>query len=198
MRKKHGFTPKYPDVQASISTMNKHPYSGCHYKWNSGSTPAGMNNLYTRGPAGQQTPGGSPATTAPAATTTSASGGQTAVAMTSGQTLLWEGPRPRPHMRGKDKPSKPKSRRSDRRWRRRSRRRRNLLWLPPPQHRRQWPPARQRHADEWRTPQPAPADPHSSPRGRAGTGLRTEAPCWSEDKTIQEHERHPSGVRRLG
>jgi hypothetical protein len=38
--------------------MNKHPYSGCHYKRNSSSTPAGMNNLHTRGPTGQQTPGG--------------------------------------------------------------------------------------------------------------------------------------------
>jgi hypothetical protein len=63
MRKKHGFTPKYPDVQASTTTMNKHPYSGCHYKRDSGSTPAGMNNLHTRGPTGQQTPSGSPATT---------------------------------------------------------------------------------------------------------------------------------------
>jgi hypothetical protein len=43
-----------------------------------------------------------------------------------------------------------------------------------------------------------PADPHSSPRGRAGTNLRAEASCRSEDKTIQEHERRPSGVRRLG
>jgi hypothetical protein len=43
-----------------------------------------------------------------------------------------------------------------------------------------------------------PADPHSSPRGRAGTDLRVEASCRSEDKTIQEHERRPSGVRRLG
>jgi hypothetical protein len=118
--------------------------------------------------------------------------------MTSGQMLLWKGPRPRPHTRGEDKPSKPKSRGSDRRWRRRSCRRRNLLWLPPPQHRRQRPPARQRHADEWQMPQPAPADPHSSPRERAGTGLHAEALCWSEDKTIQEHERRPSGVRRLG
>jgi hypothetical protein len=42
------------------------------------------------------------------------------------------------------------------------------------------------------------ADPHSSPRGRAGTNLRAEASCRSEDKTIQEHERRPSGVRRLG
>jgi hypothetical protein len=52
MRKKHGSTLKYPDVQASTSTMNKHRYSRCHYKRNSGSTPAGMNNLHTRGPAG--------------------------------------------------------------------------------------------------------------------------------------------------
>jgi hypothetical protein len=63
--------------------------------------------------------------------------------MTSGQTLLRQGPRPRPHSRGEDKPPRPKSRRSDRRWRRRSRRRRNLLRLPPPQHRRRQPPARQ-------------------------------------------------------
>jgi hypothetical protein len=118
--------------------------------------------------------------------------------MTLGQTLLWKGPRPRPHTRGEDKPSKPKSRRSDRRWRRQSRRWRNLLWLPPPRHQRQRPPACQRHTDEWQLPQPAPADPHSSPRGRAGTGLHAEASCWSEDKTIQEHERRPSGVRRLG
>jgi hypothetical protein len=47
-------------------------------------------------------------------------------------------------------------------------------------------------------PQPAPVDPHSSPRGRAGTDLRAEASCRSEDKTIQEHKRCPSGVRRLG
>jgi hypothetical protein len=110
----------------------------------------------------------------------------------------YQGPRPRPRTRGKDKPSKPKSRRSDRRWRRQSRRRRNLLRLSPPQHRRQRPPARRCYANEWRPPQPAPADPHSSPRGRAGTDLRAEATCQSEDKTIQEHERRPSGVRRLG
>jgi hypothetical protein len=52
--------------------------------------------------------------------------------MTSGQMLMQEGSRPRPHTRGEDKPSKPKSRRSIRGWRRRSRRRRNLLWRPPP------------------------------------------------------------------
>jgi hypothetical protein len=75
MRKKHGITLKYPDVQASTATMNKHQHSRCHYKRNSGSTPAGMNNLHIRGPTGRQTPVGSLPTTAEAATTTSAPGG---------------------------------------------------------------------------------------------------------------------------
>jgi hypothetical protein len=46
-----------------------------------------------------------------AATTTSAPSGQTAAATTSGRTLLRRAPRPRPHSRGEDKLSKPKSRR---------------------------------------------------------------------------------------
>jgi hypothetical protein len=129
MRKKRGITLKYLDVQASTATMNKHRHSRCHYKRNFGSTPTGMNNLHIGGPAGRQTPGGSPPTTA-AASTTSVSDGKTATATASGQTLLQEVPRPRPHTRGEDKPPRPKSRRSDRRWHRRSRRRRNLLWLP--------------------------------------------------------------------
>jgi hypothetical protein len=44
MRKKHGFTPKYIDVQAPTATMNRHRHSRCHYERNSGSTPAGTNN----------------------------------------------------------------------------------------------------------------------------------------------------------
>jgi hypothetical protein len=47
---KHDITLKCPNVQASAATMNKHPYSGYHYKRDSGSTPAGINNLHTRGP----------------------------------------------------------------------------------------------------------------------------------------------------
>jgi hypothetical protein len=141
MRKKHGIAPKYLDVQAPIATMNRHRHSRCHYKRNSGSTPAGMNNLHIGGPAGRQTPVGSPPPAPSAVTTTFAPGGQTAVAMTSGQTLLRQGPRPRPHSRGEDNLSKPKSQRSVRGWRRRSRRWRSLLWLPPPQHRRRQPPA---------------------------------------------------------
>jgi hypothetical protein len=94
--------PKYPYFHASTATMNIHPYSRCHYKRNSGSTLVGMNNLHIGGPTGRQTPGGSPPTTA-AATTTSVSGGKIAAATASGQTLLLEGPRPRPHTRGEDK-----------------------------------------------------------------------------------------------
>jgi hypothetical protein len=50
---------------------------------------------------GDETPGVSPPPAPAAATTTSASGGQTA-AMTSWQTLLRQGPRPRPRSRGED------------------------------------------------------------------------------------------------
>jgi hypothetical protein len=103
----------------------------------------------------------------------------------SGQTLLRQGPRPRPHTRGEDKPLRPKSRRSDRRWRRRSRRQRNLLWLPPPQHRRWQPPAYQHRTSEHRPPQSAPAGRHSRPRCKNGNG------------TVSEHEYRPHGVRHV-
>jgi hypothetical protein len=110
MRKKHDITLKYPDVQASTATMNKHWHSWCHYKRNSGSTPAGMNNLHIGGPARRQTPSGSPPTTA-AATTTSISDGMTAAAMAPGRTLPLEGPRSRPLAGDENQPLKPKSRR---------------------------------------------------------------------------------------
>ena len=56
MRKKHGFTPKYIHVQAPTATMNRHRHSRCHYKRNSGSTPAGTNNPHIGGPVGRQNP----------------------------------------------------------------------------------------------------------------------------------------------
>jgi hypothetical protein len=43
-----------------------------------------------------------------------------------------------------------------------------------------------------------PADPHSSPPGRASTDLRVVASCRSEGRTAQERERRPSSKRRLG
>jgi hypothetical protein len=92
--------------------MNKHRHSRCHYKRNSGSTPAGTNNpprwracgvtkpLVTRWRPLRQQRQRRPLRS-----------GQTAAVMTSGRTLLRRAPRPRPHSRGEDKLSKPKSRR---------------------------------------------------------------------------------------
>jgi hypothetical protein len=79
--------------------MNRHRHSGCHYKRNSGSAPAGMNNLHIGEPAGRQTLGDSSATSA-------------AAAMVPGRTLLPEGSRSRPHSRGANQTLKPKSWRS--------------------------------------------------------------------------------------
>jgi hypothetical protein len=74
--------------------------------------------------------GGASLPTPAAATMTSALGGQTAAAMTLGQTLLRQGPRPQPHSRGEDKLPRPWSRRLVRGWHRLSRRQRNLFRLP--------------------------------------------------------------------
>jgi hypothetical protein len=134
---------------------------------------------------GDKTPGVSPTPAPTAATTTSAPSGQTAAAMTSGRTLLRQAPRPRPHSRGEDKLSKPKSRRP---------RARMVAAI----------------SSATRTSSAAttsmstmaaicpPADPHSNPSGRASTDLRAEAPYRSKGRTAQEHERRPSSAQRLG
>jgi hypothetical protein len=95
---------KYLDVQAPIATMNRHRHSRCHYKRNSGSTPTGMNNLHIGEPAGRQTPGDSPATSAVAA-------------MVPGRMLPLESSRSRPHSRDENQTLKPKGQRSVRGWR---------------------------------------------------------------------------------
>jgi hypothetical protein len=87
---------KYLDVQAPTAAMNRHRHSRCHYRRNSGSTPAGMNNLHIGEPAGGQTPGDSPATS-------------TAAAMVPGRTLPPEGSRSCPHSRDENQILKPKS-----------------------------------------------------------------------------------------
>jgi hypothetical protein len=139
---------------------------------------------HIRGPTGRQAPGGSSSTTA-AATTTSAPSGQTAAAMTSGQTLLQQGPRPRPHSRGEDKLSKTKSRRP------------GAQMAPTISSA-----ARPSLAATTSAPTVVatcpPADPHSSLPGRASTDLRAEALCRSEGGTTHEHEHRPSSARRLG
>jgi hypothetical protein len=174
MGKKHGFTPKYTNVQAPTAVMNIRQHSRCHYKRDSGSVPAGMNNLHTRRPMGRRTPSGSPPPAPAVAATTSAPDSQTAAAMTLGQTLLRQGPRPRLHSRGEDKLSKPKSRR---------------------------PGAQMAAAISSATrTSPAtcpPADPHSNPQGRASTDPRAKASCRSKGRTAQEHGRRPSSAQRL-
>jgi hypothetical protein len=59
------------------------------------------------------------------------------------------------------------------------------LWQPPPQHRRQRPPAHQHCTGERRSPQSAPTGPHSRPRHKNDKG------------TVLEHEYRPRGVRRV-
>ena len=134
---------------------------------------------------GDETPGGSPNPAPAAAITTSAPGGQTAAVMTSGRTLLQRAPRPRPHSRGEDKLSKPKSQRPGARM---------VAVIP----------SATRTSSAATTSAPTteaiypPADPHSDPPGRASTDLRAEAPYRSKGRTAQEHNRRPSSARRLG
>jgi hypothetical protein len=59
------------------------------------------------------------------------------------------------------------------------------LWRPPPQHRRQRPPAHQHRTDERRPPQSAPSGPHSRPRH------------MNENGTVPEHGHQPRNVQRV-
>jgi hypothetical protein len=94
MRKKHGSVPKIHTCSGLDShNEQKHWHSKCHYKRNSGSVPAGMNNLE---PAGRRTPGDPPATSA-------------AAAMVPGRTRPPEGPRSRSRSRDTNQLLKPKS-----------------------------------------------------------------------------------------
>jgi hypothetical protein len=134
---------------------------------------------------GDKTPGGAQPPAPAAATTTSAPGGQTTAAMTSGRTLLQQGPRPRPRSRGEDKLSKPKSRRPGAR----------MVAVIPSATRTSSAATTSAPTTEAICP---PTDPHSDPPGRASTDLRAEAPYRSKGRTAQEHERRPSSTRRLG
>jgi hypothetical protein len=97
MRKKHGSAPKIHTRSGPDShNEQKDRHSRCHYKRNSGSIPAGMNNLHIGEPAGRRVPGDSPATSA-------------AAAMVPGRTRPPEGARSRSRSRDANQPSKPKS-----------------------------------------------------------------------------------------
>jgi hypothetical protein len=118
---------------------------------------------------GDKAPGGSPPLALAAATTTSAPGGQTAAAMASGRTPLQQCPRPRPHSRGEDKPSKPKSRRPGAR----------MVAVIPSVTRTSSAATTSAPTTEAICP---PADPHSDPPGQAQR-RRTEAKAGQPQNT---------------
>jgi hypothetical protein len=103
MRKKHGFMPKIhtcsgPDSHNEQTSALKVPLQAeLRFHPRRYEQPPTLEGLR-----GDETPSGSPPPAPTAVTTTSAPGGQTAVAMTLGQTLLRQGPRPRPRSRGED------------------------------------------------------------------------------------------------
>jgi hypothetical protein len=186
MRKKHGIAPKIPrcsgpDSHNEQTSALKVPLqTELQFHSRRYEQPPTLEGLRD-----DKIPGGSPLPTPAAATTTSAPVSQTAAAMTSGQTLLRQGSRPRPHSRGKDKLSKPKS------WRPGAQMASTISSA-----------ARPSLAATTSAPTAVstcpPADPRSNPPGRASTDLRAEASCRSEGRTTQEHERRPSSARRLG
>jgi hypothetical protein len=186
MRKKHGFTPKIHTCSGPDSHNEQTPALKVPLQMELRFRPRRHEQPPTlEGLRGDKTPGGSPTPAPAVATTASAPGGQTAAAMTSGRTLLRRAPRPRPHSRGEDKLSKPKSRRPGVRM---------VAVIP----------SATRTSSAATTPAPTteaicpPTDPHSDPPGRASTDLRAEASYRSKGRTAQEHECRPSSARRLG
>jgi hypothetical protein len=184
MRTKHRFTPKYIHVQAPTTTMNRHRHSRCHYKWNSGSAPAGTNNpphwracgatkpqVAHRRPLRQQRQR-PPLRVA-----------KQQQQWPEGRTLLLQGPRPRPHSRGEDKLPRPWSRRSIRGWRRLSRRQINLFRLP------RWEVAPEAA--------PKPPRPESQTRGSCQRhGRRTSFPPITEGRSGPLPARRRAPTRR--
>jgi hypothetical protein len=184
MRKKHGITLKYLDVQASTATMNKHQHPRCHYKRNSGSTPAGMNNLHIGGPAGRQTPVSSPLTAA-AAGNDLRSGRLNSSSDDIRADAAATRPSPASPLRGRGQAIKAKEPEAS-------------PWVAPTVSSVEKPSPTATTSAPTTAATCPPVDPHSSPPERASTDLRAEASCRSEHKTIQEHERRPSDAQRLG
>jgi hypothetical protein len=186
MRKKHGLTPKIHTCSGLDNHNEQTPALKVPLQMELRFHPRRYEQPPTlEGLRGDKTLGGSPPPAPAAATTTSAPGGQTAAAMASERTLLQRAPRPRPHSRGEDKLSKPKSRRPGAR----------MVAVIPSATRTSSAAATSAPTTEAICP---PADPHSDPPGRASTDLRAEASYRSKGMTAQEHERCPGSARRLG
>jgi hypothetical protein len=164
--------------------MNRHRHSRCHYKRNSGSTPAGMNNLHIGGlrddklqlarrqplpSSDNDLRSGRPNSSSDDLWVDAAATRPSPVSPLEGRGQAIKakepevGPRVALMVSSAEKPS----------------------------------PTATTLAPTTAATYP-PADPHSSPSGWASTDLRAKASCRSKGRTTQEHERHPSGVRRLG
>jgi hypothetical protein len=177
--------PKYLDVQAPTATMNRHWHSRCHYKRNSGSTPAGMNNLHIGGACGTTNSSWLAAARSISSDNDLRSGRLNSISDDLRADATATRPSPASSLEGQGQAIKAKE-----------------------------PEVGPRVAltvSSAEKPSPAatalapttaatcpPVDPHSSPPGRASTDLCAEASCRSEGRTTQEHERRHSGVRRLG
>jgi hypothetical protein len=144
MRKKHGSTPKYIHVQAPTATMNRHRHSRCHYKWNSGSTPAGTNNPHIGGSAGRRNPRWLTAARSGSSNNDLRSGWPNSSSDDLRADAAATSSLPTSPLEGRGQAIK--SQRAggpERGWWWRSRRRRGLLQPPPPQRRR-WQPSAHR------------------------------------------------------
>ena len=103
MRKKYGITPRIPTCSGPDSHNEQTPALKVPLQTELRFHPRRYEQPPTlEGLRGDKTPGGSLTPALAAATTTSAPGSQIAAAMTSGQTLLRQGPRSHPRPRGED------------------------------------------------------------------------------------------------
>jgi hypothetical protein len=185
IRGKHGFTPKYTDVLAPIAAMNIHRHSRCHYKWNSGSTPAGTNNPPHRRACGTTNSRWLAAAHSVSSDNNLRSGRLNSSSDDLRADAAATRPSPASPLEGRGQAIKAKEPEVGPRV---------LLTVSSAE---KPSPAATTSAPTTAATCP-PADPHSSPPGRASTDLHTEASCRSKGRTTQEHERRPSGVRRLG
>jgi hypothetical protein len=165
--------------------MNRHRHSRCHYKWNSGSTPAGTNNPHIGGPVGRRDSrwltaarSGSSDNDLHSRWPNSSSDGLRADAAATS-------PSPTSPLEGRGQAIKAKE---------------PEAWSPvgggDPVGNEDFFSRHHLRADDG-SHLPTGRSPLGSSR-MGSTNLHAEAPYRSKGRTTQEHERRPSSARRLG
>jgi hypothetical protein len=164
--------------------MNRHRHSRCHYKRNFGSTPAGMNNLHIGGACGTTNSSWLAAARSISSDNDLRSGRLNSSSDDLRADAAVTRPSPVSPLEGRGQAIKAKEPKVGPRV---------ALTVSSAE--------KPSLAATTSAPTTAatgpPADPHSSPPGRASTDLRAEASCRSKGRTTQEHECRPSGMRRL-